>query len=417
MRRLPPRQRHLLRDPSALPRSGNSPAAAASARWDASKSAASTACAASAAHFSSSSARSWSIRSASVASRSIPARAAVHAAIPTASSGRAAAPAPPPDGPESDVSNMCSILVCPTDNPPDPNTNLWRTALVASRGARFRGFDDAQIAQALVRLLEDRGREGWTWRWRKEQLGQREHAGQTFTVRGMCGQPRRAAWGVPPVDAWRSAEREAVLFHDRHSCFHVAFAAIRLNDRAEVQVTRGSINEPEGLFEPSGANDLQYPCRFFRGVPERVPLTSRLEDEVAYCRLKFLASGVIPIRPSRMKLNSSSFVCRCIGAAIEPGASRCSTRANPPPHSLELTRNRSRQPVRRPEDLTVAGSDDPSCHLAIVHHCGLCRHVLGRVERLHQSDPEALKSARRPFTISGVVGLRPQTRHVRAGRP
>ncbi len=52
--------------------------------------------------------------------------------------------------------------------------------------------------------------------------------------------------------------------------------------------------------------------------------------------------------PSRTMLNSSSFVCRCIGAAIDRGASRCSTRPTRPPKSSESTRNRSRQPAGGP---------------------------------------------------------------------
>lgn len=63
---------------------------------------------------------------------------------------------------------------------------------------------------------------------------------------------KASAAGWPP-DPDRAAlpEGQPVLFDDRHGRFEVALAAVRSDDRAEVDVVRGGVDDAERLLQPA----------------------------------------------------------------------------------------------------------------------------------------------------------------------
>ncbi len=96
-----------------------------------------------------------------------------------------------------------------------------------------------------------------------------------------------------------------------------------------------------------------------------------------------------------MKLNSSSLVCRCIGAAIECGASKCSTTAKPPPQSFESIRKRSRQPSIDPN-----ASLSPALMIRWLMSALSAAPHLGAIAREGRPDHAAFTIAVTPSAIS-----------------
>ena len=153
---------------------------------------------------------------------------------------------------------------------------------------------------------------------------------------GICGPaaPRRTPGGVrrAPYPAPCSAPGEPVVVDDRLGGLRVALAAPAAAIRAprsasSVAACRTARNI---VLEAAGGNQLQQPGRLVLGVPERVPLAARLEAPGRRPPSTYSSSpSRTETRPSSTKLNSSSLLCTCMGAAIDLGARRCATSEKP----------------------------------------------------------------------------------------
>ncbi len=157
---------------------------------------------------------------------------------------------------------------------------------------------------------------------------------------------------------WQSAKRETVLLDDRQGGLHVALTSVGLDDRTQVQISRGRVNDPEGLLKATGADDLQYPRRLIRAIPERVPLGPRLEDQVAHFRDMFLASGVEPDSTFKDEAELVLFGVPVHRRGDRVGCEEVLHHRKPAAPVLGIDEKPVPTAIDRPKDVTFAGADN-----------------------------------------------------------
>ena len=108
--------------------------------------------------------------------------------------------------------------------------------------------------------------------WRRPAGGRRSRFERT----------RRKASRICKTEA--RLEHQTVLLDEGHCAFEVQFATVFGGERGQglrVVVSTGLADPPEQCLQPAGRDDLEHSERVITGVPEGVPVPSRLGHQVA----------------------------------------------------------------------------------------------------------------------------------------